>query len=106
MERLGTGERDVLLAILHLRGQGYAVSVADEIERRIGRKVSLGAIYVTLDRLQRKGFISSKMGDATPERGGKRKRLYQIDALGERALEATRASDERMWAVASAGAPA
>ena len=97
------GERDALLAVLHFRGQGYAVSVADEIERRAGKKVSLGAIYVTLDRLQRKGFISSTMGEATPERGGKRKRLYKIEALGERALAEARVSDDRMWAAAPAG---
>jgi PadR family transcriptional regulator, regulatory protein PadR len=102
MGRLGMGdfERAVLLAILHLRGQGYAVSIADEIERRTGKSVSLGAIYATVDRLQSKGFISSRMGKATRERGGKRKRHYRIDALGERALDDARDANERMWASA------
>jgi PadR family transcriptional regulator, regulatory protein PadR len=103
MSRLGTGERDVLLAVLHLRGEGYAISVADEIERRTGRAPSLGSIYPTLDRLQRKGFISSKMGEATPERGGKRKRHYRIEAPGVRALKESRASDKSMWAGVPAG---
>lgn len=108
MGRLGMGdfERAVLLAVLHRRGQGYAVTIADEIERRTAKAVSLGAIYATLNRLQRKGFISSSMGEATPERGGKRKRHYRIEAPGERALNETRAIDDRMWAAAPMGAPA
>jgi PadR family transcriptional regulator, regulatory protein PadR len=108
MGRLGMGEfeRTVLLAILHLRGQGYAVSIADEIERRAGKKVSLGAIYATVERLQSKGFVSSRMGEATPERGGKRKRHYRIEAPGERALNETFAIEQRMRAGLPIGAPA
>jgi PadR family transcriptional regulator, regulatory protein PadR len=100
MGKLGMGdfERAVLLAVLHLRGQGYAVSIADEIERRARKSISLGAIYATLDRLHRKGFISSRMGEATAERGGKRKRLYRIEAAGDRALRETRRVEDRMWA--------
>ena len=103
MGKLGMGEfeRAVLLAILHLRGDAYVVGIADEIERRTGRSISLGAVYATTDRLERKGFISSRMGEATPERGGKRKRLYQIEALGKRALSEARSVSDRMWA----GAP-
>lgn len=98
MSRLANGERDVLLAVYHLRGDGYAVSIADEIERRTGRAPSLGGMYPTLDRLLRKGLISSRMGEATPERGGKRKRYYKIEAPGVRALKESHASDHRMWA--------
>ena len=100
MGKLGMGEfeRTVLLAIFHLRGHGYVVGIADEIKRRTGKMVSFGAIYATVDRLERKGFVSSRMGEATPERGGKRKRLYQIEAPGKRALSEARAVAERMWA--------
>lgn len=96
--RLGEFETAVLLAIVHLRGRGYGVSIADEIERRSGKPVSFGAVYATLDRLQKKGLISSELGEPTPERGGKPKRFYRIEASGERALREVQAIAERMWA--------
>jgi PadR family transcriptional regulator len=100
MDRQGLGdfERSVLLAIVHLRGSGYGVSIADEIEHRTGKRVSFGAVYATLDRLQKKGLISSELGEATPQRGGKPKRFYRIEAPGERALREARAAADRMWA--------
>jgi len=105
--RLGEFETAVLLAIVHLRGLGYGVSIADEIERRAGKPVSFGAVYATLDRLQKKGLISSKLGEPTPERGGKPKRCYRIEAPGEQALGEAQAVAERMWAgVPPMGAPA
>jgi PadR family transcriptional regulator, regulatory protein PadR len=100
---MGEFERRVLLAVLHLRGEGYAVSIADEIERRNKKAPSLGAIYGTLDRLQAKGFVSSRLGEATPERGGKRKRLYRLESAGERALREDRAFYDQMWAGAPLG---
>jgi PadR family transcriptional regulator PadR len=103
---MGELERTVLLAVVHLRGQGYAVSIADEIERRSKRAPSLGAIYGTLDRLQSKGFVSSRLGEATAARGGKRKRLYRVEAAGERVLREARALHDRMWAGAPLGARA
>jgi PadR family transcriptional regulator, regulatory protein PadR len=101
---MGDLERAVLLAMVHLRGEGYAVSIADEIERRSRKAPSLGAIYGTLDRLQNKGFVSSRFGEPTPERGGKRKRLYKAEAAGVRVLREQRALDNRMWAGAPLGA--
>ena len=97
-QRLGEFETSVLLAILHLRGRGYGVSIADEIERRTGKSVSFGAVYATLDRMQKKGLISSELGEPTPERGGKPKRFYRINAPGEHALREAQAVRERMWA--------
>jgi PadR family transcriptional regulator, regulatory protein PadR len=97
-DRLGDFERHVLLAIVHLRGKGYAVSIADEIKNRTGKSRSFGAIYATADRLEKKGFVSSRLGEPTPERGGKPKRFYQIAAPGQRALTAVRAIDDQMWA--------
>jgi PadR family transcriptional regulator PadR len=106
-DRLGEFERHVLLAIVHLRGKGYAVSIADDIKCRTGKSRSLGAIYGTVDRLEKKGFVTSHLGDPTPARGGKPKRFYQIAAPGQRALAMVRESDERMWAgVDPFGAPA
>ena len=100
MARKGLGEFEtaVLLVIVHLQGRGYGVSIADEIERRSGRPVSFGAVYATLDRLQKKGLISSELGEPAPERGGKPKRFYRIEAPGERALVEAQALAERMWA--------
>ena len=104
---MGELERTVLVAILHLQGQGYAVSIADETSRRLNKSVSLGAIYGTTDRLEKKGFISSKLGDPTPERGGKPKRLYRIEASGEHALSEIRERDTRIWAgISPIGEPA
>jgi PadR family transcriptional regulator PadR len=103
-QRLGEFETAVLLAIIYLRGRGYGVSIADEIERRAGKPVSFGAVYATLDRLQKKGLISSELGEPTPERGGKPKRFYRIEAPGERALRETRAVADRLWAGVSGGA--
>lgn len=104
---MGELERTVLIAIVHLRGQGYAVSIADETSHRMNKSVSLGAIYGTADRLEKKGFISSRLGDPTPERGGKPKRLYRIEAPGERALSEIRARDNRVWAgISPLGEPA
>ena len=94
---LGDLERRVLLAIHHLHGQGYAVSIAQEMGVRFGRTPSLGAVYATVDRLEKKRFVSSKLGDATPERGGKPKRFYRVEALGYSALETTRESEARLW---------
>jgi PadR family transcriptional regulator len=104
---LGELERSVLVAIVHLQGQGYAVSIADETSRRLNKAVSLGAIYGTTDRLEKKGFISSRLGDPTPERGGKPKRLYRIEAPGELALSEVRQRDKRIWAgISPLGEPA
>lgn len=94
---LGELERRVLLAIVHLHGQGYAVSIGDEMKTRFGRSVSLGAIYATVDRMERKGLISSRLGEPTPERGGKPKRFYRIEAPGHRALSDARDAEARLW---------
>jgi PadR family transcriptional regulator, regulatory protein PadR len=103
---LGEFERRVLLVILHLRGRGYAVSIAEEIKVRFGKSVSLGAVYATVDRLENKGFVTSRLGDPTAVRGGKPKRFYKIEAPGQRALE-TAEAEARLWfGVPPMGAPA
>jgi DNA-binding PadR family transcriptional regulator len=63
------------------------------------KDVSLGAIYVTLDRMEDKGLVSSRLSDPTPERGGRAKRCYQLEALGERALQESAATAKRIWDV-------
>ena len=83
---LGDLEQLVLLAVVRLRGDAYAVSVRNEIEARTSRSISRGAVYVTLDRLARKGYLRSELGSPTPERGGKAKRMFFIEDEGLMAL--------------------
>jgi DNA-binding PadR family transcriptional regulator len=85
---LGDLEQLVLLAVLRLGETAYAVSVREEIENRTGRAMSRGAVYVTLDRMERKGYLRSRLGEPTAERGGKAKRLYTVAAAGMKALRA------------------
>jgi DNA-binding PadR family transcriptional regulator len=94
---LGEFEQLVLLAVLHLGGEAYGIPIVDEIERRTGRAVARAAVYVTLRRLEEKGYVSSWIGDPTPERGGKGRRYVKIEAAGRRALRESRELVDRMW---------
>jgi DNA-binding PadR family transcriptional regulator len=92
---LGELEHVLLLALAHLGDDAYGTSVARLIAERTGRELSPGAIYTALDRLERRGFVTSGWGDPTPARGGKRKRQYRLRAAGAAALrEAQRALAE------------
>jgi DNA-binding PadR family transcriptional regulator len=93
---LGELEQLVLLAVVRLEGAGYAVTLRDEIEARTGIALGRGTVYVTLDRLDRKGYVTSRMGDPTPERGGKARRTFQITAPGRRALAAAEQAIAKM----------
>ena len=94
---LGEFEQLVLLAIAHLQGDAYGIPIVEQIERRTGRSVARAAVYVTLRRLEEKGFISSWMSDPTPERGGKGRRYVTLEPAGARALREARRASERMW---------
>ena len=89
---LGEFEFAVLLAVLHLKEDAYAVPVRELIEARTGRPVARGALYTGLDRLEAKGCLKSRMGDATDERGGKAKRYYTVTSAGLKAIRATHES--------------
>ena len=104
MRVLGDLERSVLLAVLSQGGDGYGVSVRDELEKRLKRSLSLAAGYTTLDRLEKKGYVTTSYGDPTPERGGRAKKFYRITAAGRKALEHARRSAEAIWALAPKGA--
>ena len=84
--RIGDFEQLILFALVRLGPDAYGVTIRGAIEDRTGRDVSPGALYTALDRMERRGFVSSRLGDPTPARGGKRKRLYTLEAAGERAL--------------------
>jgi PadR family transcriptional regulator PadR len=86
---LGEFEQTLLYAVLQLQGSdagAHGPSIRQTIEDRTGRAISPGAIYTAMDRLEQRGFISSALGDPTPERGGKRKRHYRLRAAGATAL--------------------
>jgi PadR family transcriptional regulator PadR len=93
---LGDFERLILMAVLRLRPKAYGVNIREEISGRCGREVAIGAVYTTLERLQNKGFVSSIRGESTPERGGKAKRYFDIEAPGQRALNDSLSQVSRM----------
>jgi len=89
---LGTLEHLLLLALLRLGDDASGVPIRDEIERRTDRVVSPGAIYTSLDRLERRGLVRSRLGEPTPQRGGKRKRHYRLTPTGADAIRRTHAA--------------
>jgi DNA-binding PadR family transcriptional regulator len=95
---LGEFEHIVVLALLRLGDRAYGVTVRQEIELRIGREVSIGAIYATLDRLEAKGYVNSRLGDPTPERGGRSKRFFRVSAKGILAINRTHRALQSMTA--------
>jgi PadR family transcriptional regulator len=93
---LGEFEQLVLLALLRQGRGAYGVSICQEIAERTGRDVSLGSVYKALERLEDKGLVASRMGEPTAERGGRRKKHFDLQASGQRALKHSLASLGRM----------
>ena len=83
---LGELEQVVLLAIVRLDGESHGAAIVEQIEDGTGKRVSPGALYTVLGRLETKGFVQSWIGDSTPERGGRRRKVYKILPEGARAL--------------------
>jgi PadR family transcriptional regulator, regulatory protein PadR len=102
-DRMGEFEEFTLLAVKAIGEQTYGVPVQQFVERATGRRVSMGAIYAALDRLEAKGFLRSVMGDAVAMRGGKRKRLFEVTPLGLRIVRDLRRTRERIWKVIEEG---
>lgn len=94
---IGGFEQMLLLATLRLENDAYAVTIRRELEERAGRKVARGALYTALERLESKGYLASRMGDPTPERGGRSKRYYKVTASGIEALKSSRDTMARLW---------
>ena len=95
---LGEFEQLVLLALVRLGDDAYGVTVHEQLERRAGRDVALGAVYKTLARLEAKRLVAARLGAPTAERGGRRKRHYQVTPAGKRALSRSLAALHRMTA--------
>jgi len=94
---LGDLEELVLLSVLRLKDDAYGAPIRSELEESAGRSVSISTIYVTLMRLEEKGFIRSWMGEPTGVRGGKAKRFFAVSPAGVSALHATRGVRDQMW---------
>jgi DNA-binding PadR family transcriptional regulator len=93
---LGEFEQLILLAILRLRDDAYGVTIRAELAERAGREVAPGALYTSLERLEVKGLISSRMSDPTPHRGGRAKRYVRVTAAGMEALTRSVKAYERL----------
>ena len=94
---LGELEQMILWAALRQGGAGYGPRILEELERRAGRTVSPGALYATLDRLEQKGMIRSRVGDPEPGRGGRPKRYIEVTSEGRAALRSARVAWTRLW---------
>ena len=94
---LGEFEELVLLTIAVLVNDAYSVAICDELEKNLKRPAKLGVVHAVLHRLEDKGFIKSKLGEATSARGGKRKRYYLVTNGGKAALLKTREMRDQLW---------
>jgi DNA-binding PadR family transcriptional regulator len=96
-DKLGEFEEFALLALCGLKDDAYGAPIQEHMEKHTGRTVTIGAVYAALVRLEEKGYVRSVLGDATPVRGGKRKRFYQPSPAGIKALQQLRRVREGMW---------
>ncbi|HTF16780.1 MAG TPA: PadR family transcriptional regulator [Chryseolinea sp.] len=94
---LGEFEELVLLTIAALVSDAYSVSVCDELSKASGREIKLGVVHAVLNRLEEKGLVKSKLGEATSARGGKRKRYYAVTNGGRAALLRAREVRDELW---------
>ena len=94
---LGTFEQAVLLAILRLSEDAYGRAILRQVQTSLGRNVVAGAVYTTLDRLEQRGFVHSKLATGTAVRGGRARRYYVASAQGSRALAEAKETLTKMW---------
>jgi PadR family transcriptional regulator, regulatory protein PadR len=96
---LGEFEELVLLTIAALVNEAYSVAICDELEKHTGRSAKLGVVHAVLNRLEDKGLVKSKLGEATNVRGGKRKRYYAITNGGKAALVKAKEVRDQLWSI-------
>lgn len=94
---LGELEELILLTVGILDAEAYGVAILEEIKNQTGRKVNISAIHTVLNRLEEKGFLQSYMGGATEERGGRRKRLFTLSAIGRTAIEEVKSLRNKLY---------
>lgn len=95
--QLGEFEEVVLLTVGVLHGNAYGVTIKDEIEQRLKRNVTIGALQITLRRLEAKGFLKSKQGESSESRRGRPKLFFEITAYGKKALAYTKETRDELW---------
>jgi PadR family transcriptional regulator, regulatory protein PadR len=95
--QLGEFEEVVILTIGILNNQAYSVSIKDEIEARLSRTVSMGALHTALKRLEDKGYLKSYAGESTEERAGRPKRYFEITAMGKKAMQHAKETRDGLW---------
>lgn len=100
-ELLGTFEQAVLLAVWKPAEEAYGRAILRGVQLALDREVAAGAVYATLDRLEQKGLISSRLHEGTAVRGGRARRYYRVSPIGMRALKESRAALEQIWRVAN-----
>ena len=96
-EYLGEFELMIMLAVVHLGDEAYGVPICRDLETHRKREVSVSSVYAALDRLEAKGLIASRLGDATPERGGRAKRYFRVTQQGHTALAESRRLLTTLW---------
>ena len=94
---LGNFDLMLLLALLRLGEDAYGVTISQELEQHTDREVVIASVYARLERLQERGLVTSRLGDATPERGGRAKRFFRITSAGIREVRDARRSLMNMW---------
>src|SRR5215216_736187 len=95
--QLGEFEELVILTVGILNNEAYSVAIKDEIESRLSRSVSMGALHTALKRMEDKGYLKSYAGETTEERAGRPKRYFQITALGKKAMQYSKATRDELW---------
>lgn len=94
---MGEFEEIILLTVAIMNGKAYGIAIIEELENRTGRSAAIGAVQTVLKRMEDKGWVTSEFGEATNERGGKRKRYYTITAEGKNLLEQNKEQRNSLW---------
>jgi PadR family transcriptional regulator len=94
---LGEFEQMVLLAVARLGDHAYGMAILEEIQERTGTESAVASVYAALDRLQRHGYVTSSVGEPTPERGGRAKRYFRLERAGAESLARARQALDSLW---------
>ncbi len=94
---IGELEEIILLLVLRMQEEAYGVAITKEMQNQLGRKISVSAVHATLNRLGKKGLLSSYLGGATAERGGRRKRFFKVTSTGKQVLQDIQEVRELLW---------
>ena len=98
MALITRAEEFFLLAVWRLQNNAYAVTIREQLKQATGKEWAFGALFVSLDRLEKKGLLESHLSEPTPERGGRSKRMYQVTPAGLQALAEVKRAEKAMWA--------